>query len=264
MFKLVTVSEGVCIPAAHFGLDRVVAFEHAVNARYSNRVLPDVGLVVGVWAFVHIGEQRLLPSCGSAVAECIFRLVVFAPFAGEAVFATIAAAAAGGLAVALPFFGVVRVPAAEMPRGSVWYAAERVWIWRPPPEEGMEEDTPQPLFMDVSNDSVVRVTEVVYSEAARTPPAKDGVAEGEPPMSIFGSLYDAVYEGNEGLGNPLWWEEEEVEEGEEAGEDEAGEEAVDEAEDADITDEKVVSGDVKEDVEIEDGEHAATDNMADL
>lgn len=246
MFKLVMVSEGVCIPASHFGARRVAAFEHAVNARYSNRVVPGVGLAVGIWSFVRIGRERLLPSCGSAVADCVFRLVVFAPFAGEAVFATIAAAAAGGLAVALPFFGIVRVPAAAMPPGSVWDPVERVWVWRPPTEEGDDLD-PQGLFMDVSNDSVVRVTEVAYSRAARTPPKKEEAGGGEAPMSVFGSLYDAVYEGNQGLGNPLWWEEDEEEEEGEADEaaDEAEEGADDEAEDA-----------------AEDAEEGATDDVA--
>lgn len=200
MFKLVTISERVAIAAVHFGERRECAYAHALNTRYANRVLRNIGLVIGVWRIQSIGAETLQMGCGRAVADVIYRLVVFAPFVGEAVWATIGGASKEVLLLALPFFGAMRVSPAHLPPGTAWDGEERVWVWRPDRVE---------LFLDLSNDVVARVTDVQYAPAADKPPSAASAVVA--PMRIAAALTDAAVPDSQGLGDPLWWYEEEQE-----------------------------------------------------
>ncbi len=84
-----------------------------------------------------------------------------------------------GVALSLPFCGWCGVPASALPPGTSWDSAEQVWVWRPHTGEGEaeeEEGAAQELFLDVSNESVVRVTDVAYAPVASTPPPKGDAA----------------------------------------------------------------------------------------
>ncbi|CAN8074406.1 unnamed protein product [Agarophyton chilense] len=205
MFKLVTIEDVLLVPARLFGHPRLNALEHVVNKRLSDKVIPGVGLVIAFWDWIKVGEDALQIHSGECSTKCTFRVVVFAPFEGELLFGRVSGAFNEGMFLEMGFFDAITVPLENLPRPSHFDESERVWIWKPVFDEGGE---PQTYFMDVTNESVFRAMEVTFEDTWRVPPSeKKGDARN--PMSIVGTLFDAVLQDNQGLGDPLWWYEEE-------------------------------------------------------
>ena len=227
MFKLITVEDVIQVPARNFGKKRMEALEFEVNKRYSNRVIPKHGLCVGLWDWLDVEDDRLIPQTGESSTRCVFRLVAFAPFEGELIFTTIRASNESGLLHEVGFFDVIRVPKSNLPCNSSWDSKEYVWIWKPNTDqedqvqtnEVEESGSVQKLYMDVTNESVVRVVQIVYDDRSSTPPSIKALEGYKPPMSIVATLHDHVLEDNQGLGDPLWWYEDEEDAGEAARED---------------------------------------------
>lgn len=215
MFKLITVEETLLTAPHHFKHPPLSALEYAANERISDRLLPQHGLLLFVWDFLDIGPHQLVLSTGHASTLCKFRVLTFAPALGEAIFTRIHASHANGVVLDMGFFDNIHVDKGLLPKGSVWDKNENVWIWKS--GEGEEEAT---LYMDVGNESVVRVKDINWIEGGRGG------------MRVEASLHDDVLEGNQGLGDPLWWYEEEEDyaeggTGEDEGQEAHGEEQVD-------------------------------------
>lgn len=261
MFKLISIEDTILIPPRLFPYPRLTALEHMINASYSDRVIPHIGLCIALWDWLRVDEDHLVIHTGESSTRCVFRMVVFAPFPGELVFGRINASHESGLFVEMGFFDAVHVEKRRLPRPSEWDEKERVWIWRPEVgeegREGGEEEVEeggaaQMLYMDVSNECIFRVVECVYEDCMKIRPAeREAGGGGKSVMSIRGSLYDEVLESNQGLGDPLWWFEGEEGE-EEGGEDEKGEDEDEEREYGEG--EAGGSGDEEEYVEQEIGE----------
>lgn len=223
MFKLVTIKDTILVPAHLFGAKRLTALEHMVNKRFSDRVIGGHGLCIGLWDFIRVGEDHLVVQSGECSTECTFRLVVFCPFPGEVVYGRISGSHKGGMFVEMGFFDGVHIDKGLLPRPSDFDEKENVWIWRPEIGEGEEEGAGQTLYMDATNECVFRVVECEFENLSRVKPSDreisgNGGVGGA--MSIAGGLYDEVLEDNQGLGDPLWWDEGEAEElgdGEEGG-----------------------------------------------
>ncbi|PXF49817.1 DNA-directed RNA polymerase III subunit RPC8 [Gracilariopsis chorda] len=212
MFKLVTIEDVVLVPARLFGYPRLESLEYVINKRLSDKIIPGVGLVIAFWDWVKVGEDALQIHSGESNTKCTFRVVVFSPFEGEAVFGRVSGAYDGGVFMELGFFDAITVKKENLPRPSSYDEDERVWIWKPTFEEEGEAQT---FYMDVTNESVFRVMELMFEDSWRIPPTERNV-EGRNPMSIFAALYDEAVQDNQGLGDPLWWYEEG--EGEDEGE----------------------------------------------
>lgn len=158
MFKLVKIEEIVQVPARLFGKPRLLALEHEVNRRFANKVIARVGLCVALWDWVSVGEDRLVAQTGEASTRCVFRLVVFAPFEGEVVFARVGASHETGLFLEVGFFDSIHVPQKRLPAVSVWDAKEKVWIWQPTTGEedagadgGLESSAGVGIALDSTN-----------------------------------------------------------------------------------------------------------------
>lgn len=202
MFKLVSIEDRIQVPARLFGYPRLEALEHAVNKRFSDKIIPGVGLCIAFWDWIEIGEDSLQILSGDSSTQCSFRVVVFAPFEGEAVFGRISGACKNGIFMELGFFDAIVLPKEQLPKPSVFDEQERAWIWKPS-FDGVE----QTMYMDVTNEHVFRVREILYDDQSKIPPA-ERAKEDRNPMSIIASLYDDVLEDTQGLGDPLWWYEE--------------------------------------------------------
>lgn len=220
MFTLVTIEDTVLVPSRLFGKPRLAALEHIVNKRFSDRVIPSVGLCIALWDWVSVGEDRLVIQTGESITECTFRLVVFRPFAGEVMWSKINASHESGIFLELGFFDAVQVPKDRFPQPTRWDEKEKVWIWTFS-QEGQDE--PIPLYMDVSTECVFRVSECKFEDRWAVKPSERDADGGRGAMWITGALYDDALEDNQGLGNPEWWDEGQEEEEEAGGEAEGGE-----------------------------------------
>lgn len=204
MFKLVTVEDTIQIPPHLFGYARERAVEHIINRRLSDRVMPEVGLVIALWDIESLSAERLIPTSGEASVLARFRILVFAPFRGEALFARVRASTEAGLLAYLDFFEPLWIPSESLPKPSTFDAKDNVWVWRP-----TFDGTQMEYFMDVNTDSVVRVNHVRYDKRKQAT-GKNATDKLPPPvMAVTAVLHDPVANDNQGLGDPAWWFEEE-------------------------------------------------------
>ena len=79
MFELVHLQDTVHIPPSEFGTPLLKAITDALAEKFSNKVLPGIGLCVTTYDILHIGESQLYPGNGSHHTAVEFRLVVFRP-----------------------------------------------------------------------------------------------------------------------------------------------------------------------------------------
>lgn len=210
MFKLVTLEDTITVPARLFGHARELSIENVINKRLSDRVIPHIGLVIAVWDLLSLGDSKLVRGTGDSATLVRFRVVVFAPFVGETVFARVLASTEAGLGAHTDFFHAIWVPKERLPKPSEFDAAEKVWQWKPT----FDGDVQMSYFMDATNDTVVRVTAVEYNDNRDANRASTSARDTKPAnvMTIKASLYDEFNDDNQGLGDPLWWYEEQEEE----------------------------------------------------
>lgn len=203
MFKLVTVEDTIVVPAHLFGHGRTQGLEYVINRQMSDRVVPGVGLVIALWDLLSIGDDKLAQNSGVSTTDCRFRILVFSPFVGEAIFANVGHSTSSGLLAYLGFFDLIWVPKEQLPQPSTFEDEDNVWVWRPK-FDGEIETT---YYMDSSNETVLRVTSVDYNDRPASARNTDEQSVSNV-MVIKASLYDAVSDDNQGLGDPRWWYEE--------------------------------------------------------
>jgi len=197
MFKVALIEDTLRVEPQDLGMDRWRALGKAVDARYADRVLPQVGLCLGLWDWVMVGEPRLLAGDAGSFTTCRFRLVVFEPFVGEIVTGVIAESSPAGIRVSLGFMEDIHVPSSALPKPSEFIATERAWNWK---FEGND------LFMDLGSPVRVRIVRVVYDALNRRPPLPSDSGE-KPESTVEPSamvLYASMEE--EGLGVLEWWD----------------------------------------------------------
>jgi len=262
------LSDVMHISPSEFGKGLLVAIEDALNNKYPNKIVPNLGLCVSLYDVTEVGESHLYPGNASHHTYVEFRLVMFKPFVGEVLDGQIVNCNAQGMRISLGFFDEVHVPSRLLQEGSVWSEDEMVWVWCVP-------DTDHQLFFDTGNPLRFKVEAVRFREPsneaakpmvadrvgesrsatptpsrpssqqassskadATTPPPTPGSSVHPPPkgngplqpaMQIIASMNYA------GLGLKAWWppdedvDEEEAEDDEALGEDDAGDEAADES-----------------------------------
>lgn len=207
MFKLVTIEDTIVVPAHIFGFGRTQTLEYVINKKMSDKVIPGVGLAVALWDLLSIGDDKLVRNSGVSTTLCRFRILVFSPFVGEAIFAHVGHSTSAGLLAYLGFFDLIWVPKEHLPQPSTFEDGDNVWVWRPK----FDGETETPYYMDSSNETVLRITSVDYNDRPATTRSTDEHRVSNV-MVIKASLYDAVSEDNQGLGDPRWWYEEPEEE----------------------------------------------------
>ena len=145
MFKVTTVHDTIRIPPPLLGLPTKQALELEIDAKYPNRVLLDVGLVICRYTRTEVKVQPGACVAGDAGAHvaCSFQLLVFGPRPEQVCVGTITSQSAHGVYVRVgEFFDSVYIPAYWMLNPSHYEAETGMWIWAPvyEKEEGEEEE----------------------------------------------------------------------------------------------------------------------------
>jgi DNA-directed RNA polymerase III subunit RPC8 len=110
MFVLTLMKDIVELPPVEFDRDTLSVLTDVIDMKFSNRVIQDVGLIVCMRSFTHIGDAYLYPSQGAAHHQVEFQLIVFRPFIGELITGTVSRCTRDGVYVSLGFFNDVFVP----------------------------------------------------------------------------------------------------------------------------------------------------------
>jgi DNA-directed RNA polymerase III subunit RPC8 len=167
MFYLVSLRSRLHVPPADFA----ISFEHSlineIHAKFANKVLPDVGLLISFHSFLAFTEDvdkgdcsvssvNLHPIDGGIHLTAEFLMIAFRPEPGEILTGEILASDASGILISTDFFDHFFIPPFELPHPSVFQPQERppVWVWS---FDG------QPLYIDVKQQVRFRVLEVKYA-----------------------------------------------------------------------------------------------------
>ncbi|KAJ1618178.1 RNA polymerase III subunit Rpc25-domain-containing protein [Pavlovales sp. CCMP2436] len=156
MFSLVKVEDTVKIQPSEFHLPTHEAVVSAVNCKYANKVILDIGLCLQLYDVVKVGDAALHPGSAAQHVAVVFRMVVFRPFIGEILEGTIKSSSRAGVVVTLNFFDDILVPPELMRQPVVFDEAEKVWCWK---FNGNE------YFMDDKETIRFRVAEIQFNNS---------------------------------------------------------------------------------------------------
>lgn len=218
----------VQIHPSDFNKPSARAIEEFINTKYADKVIHRVGLCVGFHSIISTSEGLIGHGSGIVNVNVDFRVIVFRPFKGEIVNATITHSAPTlGIVLSHDFFEDVVVPPETLFDGTDWgkdeYGTE-AFIWY---QKSDEADEPNQFFFDRAEKCLYRVEEEQWHDlspkmqgATHDFVAEESADEREvrkTPYLIRGSMMLS------GLGPTLWWMgEEEDELAEEVGEDVLG------------------------------------------
>ena len=225
MFILITVRDTIHIPPSAFSSPFLTTLHTALHTKYSNRILPNHGLLITPHTILTphhhttLIQPPLHPHDAGAHLPLTFTLITFSPQPGQLLVGKVKAADSSGLLVALGgWFEWVVVAGGSgggMVEGCVWDSAEGLWVWR---YEGHD------LYMDLEQPIRVKVLSVEY--AKRVDPmleaggggggegevagsgggggvgvgVKDCIANYRPAMRVNASIKE------DGLGLLTWWD----------------------------------------------------------
>ncbi|KAF2831770.1 DNA-directed RNA polymeras-like protein III 25 kDa polypeptide [Ophiobolus disseminans] len=208
MFILTTIQDLIQIKPHDFVKPSAEAIKDVVNEKYSNKIVPGVGLCICMWDLLSSTEGLIGHGTGLVNVNIEFRMTVFRPFRGEIICGRIKACNEEGITLDLEFTSEVFVPYQNLFENTSYSKAEDAWIWN---SDGTE------LFFDKGEPVLFRVEQEEWIDQRPTIIQKDEqgnvIEERGTAWRVIGSMNQA------GLGPTLWWSEQEegedVEEGEE-------------------------------------------------
>ncbi|PWN26982.1 hypothetical protein BDZ90DRAFT_252890 [Jaminaea rosea] len=190
MFILSTLSDTIFIPSSSFtrvdpsssasssaqiAPTSLSSLSQALNAKYANRVIPDVGLCICLFDVLEASEGRVKWGDGGLWHKCRFRLAVFRPFVGEVLVGKVMSSDEGGIRVSMGFFDDIHIPLHLLPSPHAFDHKERAHFWL--------FDPSHPSY--ITDPITAPDTERFYldqHEAIRFVVEDDIFEEGEPPL----------------------------------------------------------------------------------
>ncbi len=127
MFQILILEDKLKLLPDQFSRDLLNVLEEQIEAKYCNKILPDVGFCVGLYDFVHIGDQFVYPAEGAAHLLVRFRLIIFVPFEGEILTGNVIAVDPNGIKISLDFFTDIYIPSYNLSEHTVY--SDNKWIW---------------------------------------------------------------------------------------------------------------------------------------
>ncbi len=137
-----------------------------IEAKYSNRVILNVGLAIMFYDFVEIGEPYLYPGAGSSIQVVKFRLIVFRPFVGEVIVGKVLQSNKDGIRLSLDFFDDIIIPSSQLQNPSTFDPATNLWTWRYETEGGEDGGTIANEFALTLGEEVSTQTKILFSAIA--------------------------------------------------------------------------------------------------
>ena len=204
------MSDVVQIRPSDFDKSSAHAIEDFINAKYADKVVHKLGLCVGFHSIISTSEGLIGHGTGIVNVNVDFRMIVFRPFKGEILNATITQSApALGIVLSHDFFEDVVVPPETLFDDTEWGKDDmgtEAFIWY---QKVDEEDEPNQFFFDRAERCLYRVEEEQWHDMSPntqrsnqdfdSEDAMDGREVRKTPYLIRGSMMLS------GLGPTLWW-----------------------------------------------------------
>ncbi|KAM3419116.1 DNA-directed RNA polymerase subunit [Cercospora zeina] len=202
MYTLITLADVVQIHPNEFHKPSIRAIEDFINVKYADKVIHKVGLCIGFHSLISASEGLIGHGTGIVNVNVDFRLVVFRPFKGEILRATITQSSPQGIYLSLDFYEDLLVPPETLFEGSTWEKDENgtmAFVWRTEDGEGGQNE----FFFDTAESCMVRIEQEQWHDASpdamRNSQEEEENANRIPPYLVRGSMMHS------GLGPTLWW-----------------------------------------------------------
>ncbi|KAH3899337.1 DNA-directed RNA polymerase III subunit RPC25 SCDLUD_004776 [Saccharomycodes ludwigii] len=170
MFILTKISDLVRIPPDQFHRKVKSAILHELNNKYSNKIIPRVGLAITVYDLLECDDGQLKPGDGGSYINVVFRCLVFKPFVGEILTGWITNCTAEGIKVSLRgVFDDIFIPEKMLFEGTRYSPDDDAWIW------AMDEETK--LYFDVNEMIRFRVEQEVFVDVKPKSPKERELEE---------------------------------------------------------------------------------------
>ncbi|KAF2662716.1 hypothetical protein K491DRAFT_552915, partial [Lophiostoma macrostomum CBS 122681] len=191
-----TIEDLIEITPEEFEKPSAQAIKDAINAKYSNRVISNIGLCICLWDMLDASEGLIGHGTGLVNVNVEFRMMVFRPFRGEILYARIRSSDENAITLDLDFTSEVHIPSYNLFPGTTFNHAENVFVWNDA-ESGSE------LFFDHGEPVLFRVEQEEWIDTQPTVIKKDEngdvIEERDTSWRVIGSMSQA------GLGPNLWW-----------------------------------------------------------
>ena len=205
----VSLSDVVQICPAEFRKTNTRAIEDFINAKYADKVVHKVGLCLALHSIISHSEGFIGHGTGIVNVNVDFRLVVFRPFKGEILSATIVHSnPMRGIYLSHDFFEDVLIPPETLFESTEWGHDEQgveAFIWRPKNDETAETND---YYFDRAEDCMYRVEEEQWRDLSpnMVMPTQQFVANEQEERGVRKIPY--LLRGSmmlTGLGPTLWW-----------------------------------------------------------
>jgi len=115
MFVLAQITDKIKTSPKDFNRDPTEVLIEQIEAKYSNKILQDVGLGICFFDFCEVKSGLIYPGEGSAHCVCTFNFVFFRPFVGEVLDGVIEDSDETGLRISVSFFDDIWIPRENLP-----------------------------------------------------------------------------------------------------------------------------------------------------
>lgn len=204
--RQITLADVVQIHPNDFHKPSIRSIEDFINTKYADKVIHRVGLCIGFHSLISASEGLIGHGTGIVNVNVDFRLVVFRPFKGEIMRATITQSSQQGIYLSVDFFEDLLVPPETLFEGSTWEkddSGTMTFVWRTEAGGGAHNE----FFFDNAESCMVRIEEEqwhdVSPDALRSQSyvtqEEEENASRMPPYLVRGSMMHT------GLGPTLWW-----------------------------------------------------------
>nr|POF26140.1 dna-directed rna polymerase iii subunit rpc8 [Quercus suber] len=161
MYILATLADVVQLHPKDFDKPSLRAIEEWINAKYSDRVVQGIGLVVCFHSLLSASEGLIGHGTGIVNVNVDFKILVFRPHKGEILRASIAASNMKGIYLTTKFFEDIVIPPHLLFEGTVWDADDQgveSFIFRPEDGSGYE------FFFDRYEEVLFRVEQEEWTD----------------------------------------------------------------------------------------------------
>ncbi|GAA5882850.1 hypothetical protein JCM16303_002494 [Sporobolomyces ruberrimus] len=191
MFTYCIQKDTIRVESRDFAKPPAEAIKEEIHRRYSNKVIPGVGLCISLLDILSCTEGAVLYGDGCFYYQTEFRLIMFRPYVGEAILGKVKSQGPEGIVVTLGFFDDILIPPALLPDQCGFDGNSREFFWVPLDSEADPStarlsqadlhQTPSDQRLPISKKDWIRirVEEEVFDDTSPTTGAQaSGLANG--------------------------------------------------------------------------------------
>lgn len=130
MFVISVVEDKIRTLPEEFSRPTLEVLQEQIEIKYSNKIIPNVGLCISFYDFVAIGDPYVYPGQGAAHQLVEFRLVVFRPFIDEIINGKIVRSGKGGVQISMGFFDDILIPPSLLASDTEFDQSTGLWTWK--------------------------------------------------------------------------------------------------------------------------------------